>query len=93
LRVPNNRRWKDRWNTNMSIVYRLPLYGGYTARFSAQITNLFNQKHLRLPGGEDRQRYFEEGLLPEHSLTREPMEWLWYYNRPREMYFGIGLEF
>ena len=59
-----------------------------------QIKNLLNNKHLRLPSEEDdKTRYFEEGLMPVHDVTREPLVWNWYSNRPREIYVGIGVEF
>ncbi|MBD3290168.1 TonB-dependent receptor plug domain-containing protein, partial [candidate division KSB1 bacterium] len=97
LRVPNNRRWKDRWNTNMNITKEIELSQSITFNLSVQVKNLFNQKHLRLPGSSDRSndriRYFEEGKLPVHDITLEPLEWNWYYNRPREIYVGMGLEF
>jgi len=92
-RVPNNKRWKDRWNTNMSLMYRINLNKNMKIKLFAQIKNLFNQKHLRLPSGEEnKRRYFEEGKLPEQSLTREPLEWLWYMNTPRQIYYGIAFE-
>jgi len=92
--VPNNRRWKDRWETNMSVIKKIKLLQGMDARLSIQIKNLFNNKHLRLPtGGDNRIRYFQEGLMPVHDITREPLVWSWYTNRPREIYVGVGVEF
>ncbi len=92
-RTPNNVKWKDRWNTNMNIAKTIGLLSGISVKFSMQITNLLNQKHLRLPGGGDRIIYFEEDLLPVHNTTREPTEWSWYSNRPRQIFAGLVLEF
>ncbi len=97
IRVPNNRQWKDRWNTNMNVTKTVKVVGNMNANFSILVKNLFNQKHLRLPGGSstsgDRIRYFEEAELPYHEITREPMVWDWYYNNPREIYLSMALEF
>jgi hypothetical protein len=92
--VPNNKIWKDKWNTNMNVTKRIGLFNGMNIKFSMQIRNLFNQKDLRLPAsGDDRNKYFEEGILPVQELTKEPLMWSWYYNNPREIYFGCSLEF
>jgi hypothetical protein len=91
---PNNMKWKGRWNTNMNVSKKIWLYSGITAKFSLRIRNLFNQKHLRLPSGEDaRIEYFENGILPYHPTTKEPLIWDWYSNQPREIIFGMTLEF
>ena len=90
----NNRRWKDRWNTNVNLSKTFEIYKSITCRMSVQVANLFNQKHLRLPASSAAlTEYFENGLLPVQSTTREPMVWSWYYNHPREAYFGLTFEF
>ncbi len=90
---PNNRKWKDRWSTNMNLSKTFILFGDLKAKFSIQATNLFNQKHLKLPSGSDREEYFENGNLPFNNTTKEPLVWEWYSNRPREIYFGLSLEY
>jgi hypothetical protein len=91
---PNNMKWKDRWNINMSVSKAIPLYGSMRAKLTMQIRNLLNTKHLRLPSGEDdRIEYFESDILPYHNTTRQPLIWDWYTNRPREIYFGMIFDF
>jgi len=92
-RRPNNKRWKDRWNTNMNITKRIDLLGGMQGKLFMQITNLFNNKHLRLFSGDDLIQYTEEGQKPVHKTTKEPLVWNWYTNLPREIYFGMAVEF
>ncbi len=91
---PNNMIWKGRWNTNLSIIKAVSMFEPLLVKFSLQVRNLFNDKHLMLPDGEDAQlEYFESGILPYHNTTREPMVWNWYRNRPREVYLGMVFEF
>jgi len=92
-REPNNRRWKDRWNTNMNISRTIGLFHGMKAKFSANIKNVFNQSHLKRFSGDDLDRYMQEGLKPIQDKTKEPLVWEWYYNLPREIYFGLTFEF
>lgn len=105
--TPLNRRWKDYWNTNVSINKGFDLAGSTRLIFSASIFNLFNQKLLKLPGwdytgGSEHwiQRYHEEGILPYVEMGRAgfkeqvPLEWEWYEMKqlPREIIFGVTLE-
>ena len=93
VRTPDNRRWEDRWSTNMNLSKSFDLFNEVTIKFYLQVTNLFNQKHLRRPTGQALTDYMEEGLLPVHPTTREPMVWEWYSNRPRQTNFGVNVEF
>ena len=92
VRLPDNQRWEDRWTTNLNLSKTVPLASGTMLNVFAQVTNVFNQKHLRLFGGDDLTNYTEEGVLPFHPVTREPEVWNWYVNRPRQAYFGVTLE-
>jgi len=58
-----------------------------------QITNLFNGKHLRLFSGSDLDNYMANGTLPFQSTTKEPTDWNWYTNDPRQIYVGTTIEF
>jgi hypothetical protein len=58
-----------------------------------QVTNLFDNQHLRLFSGTDLDNYLANSTLPFQATTKEPTEWNWYTNRPRQVYFGTTLEF
>ncbi len=91
---PNNMRWKDRWNTNMSLSKQFPLIDGLEAKLFVNVTNVFNNKQLHLlTSEEDKANYFEQGQLPFEATTKEPMVWDWYINNPREIYFGLQIDF
>ncbi len=91
--VPNNQTWEPRWNTNLNLTRVLRLFGDTKVRLFMQVTNLFNQQHLRLFGSTDMRVYQEEGRLPFQATTKEPMEWDWYSNLPRQVIFGTTIEF
>jgi len=92
--LPNNRKWKDRWSTHMNVSKTVRVADFVDAKFYAQIQNVFNQKHLRLLSGDAAMReYFEKGILPYDTTTKEPLVWDWYSNNPREIYFGVSMEF
>ena len=77
----------------MNITKRIDLLGGMQGKLFMQITNLFNNKHLRLFSGDDLIQYMEEDQKPVHATTKEPLVWNWYSNLPREIYFGLAVEF
>lgn len=92
--TPRNRIWKDKWNTNISIAKSINLPAQLRAKVGLQVTNLFNQKHLKLPSSEsDRRRYFEEGRLSYNNVTGEPLIYDWYSNAPRMIIGNFQLEF
>jgi hypothetical protein len=93
VQTPNNMRWQDRWNTNLSVNRTIRLFGGAKVVAFVQVTNLFNSKHLRLFGTTDMRQYQEQGILPFNSITKEPTEWSWYTNLPRQITFGTTIEF
>ena len=93
IKLPNNQRWKDRWNTNLNLARSIRLRENLSMKFFVQVTNLFNSKHLRLFSGTDLDNYMTNGTLPFQSATKEPTEWNWYTNDPRQIYFGTTIEF
>jgi hypothetical protein len=92
---PNNETWKARYQTNIRLARTVNLLSGLQTQLSLNVINLFNQKQLRLPGGQQLVDYMEEGKLPVHPTTGENLEWDWYELRvmPRQVFLGIGFEF
>ena len=93
IKLQNNKRWEDRWNSNVNLTRLVRLYDNLTLKLFVQITNLFNSKHLRMLRGTDLTNYETSGILPFQSTTKEPTEWNWYTNQPRQIYFGTTIEF
>ncbi len=93
VKLPNNRRWDDRWSTNLNLSRRIRMFGLRAIKISLQVTNLFNQKHLRLFSGTTLDNYLTNGILPFQATTKEPTVWNWYTNLPRQIYFGTTIEF
>ena len=93
IKLPNNRRWDDRWNTNLNLSRSVRIHGNLAMKFFLQVTNLFNSRHLRLFSGTDLNNYMTDGTLPFQATTKEPTEWNWYTNDPRQIYFGTTIEF
>jgi len=93
VRMPNNQQWDDRWVTNLNISKSIPLRSGAKLKFFVQVTNLFNNQWLRLFTGNDLDMYNTTGEKPYESTTKEPTEWNWYTNNPRQIYFGTTIEF
>ena len=93
IKLPNNRRWDDRWNTNLNLTRTVRILGNLSMKLFVQVTNLFNSKHLRLFTGTDLDHYMTDGTLPFQATTKEPTEWNWYTNDPRQIYFGTTIEF
>lgn len=93
VKLPNNRRWEDRWNTNLNLTRNIRLLDNLTLKLFLQVTNLFNSRHLRLFSGTELENYITNGTLPFQSTTKEPTEWNWYTNDPRQIYFGTTIEF
>ncbi|MCX6137371.1 MAG: TonB-dependent receptor [Ignavibacteriales bacterium] len=93
VKMPNNQRWKDRWNTNLNLSKSIPLGNGAKMKLYVQVTNLFDDHWLRLFTGNDLDQYMTLGKLPYQPTTKEPTEWNWYTNNPRQTYFGTTIEF
>jgi hypothetical protein len=95
FRMPNNRRWEDRWNTNMTLSRRFRLSEGLSMKVFVQVTNLFNEHHLRqyAEGSSDLVNSMTSGQLPIQATTKEPTVWNYYTNDPRQIYFGTTIEF
>ncbi len=95
IKLPNNRRWEDRWNTNMNISKNIHLADNISFKLFIQVTNLFNEKHLVQfsEGSTSLNNYMANNILPFQSTTKEPTEWNWYTNNPRQIYFGTTVEF
>ncbi|MBD3288986.1 TonB-dependent receptor plug domain-containing protein [candidate division KSB1 bacterium] len=92
---PNNRRWEGYHRTNLRIAKKISLGGYVDAELSIDVQNLFNNKTLRLMGGNDLENYLENGQLPTISRTGEVNEWEIYNinNMPRQIFFGLRLEY
>ena len=97
---PNNEQWKGYYNTNLKLSKRIKVSQNSTIELRMDMFNVFNQKYLRLPGVEygseaDLETYMEYGTLPKTSQTGEDDVWNWYSidQLPRQIYFGIGIEF
>jgi hypothetical protein len=58
-----------------------------------QVTNLFNAQHLRLFSGTTLDNYLTSGQKPFQATTKEPTEWNWYTNQPRQITFSTTIEF
>jgi outer membrane receptor protein involved in Fe transport len=97
IQTPDNRTWDDRWSTNLNLNRTLRITRDITMRLFVQVTNLFNQKHLKLLSNSTSDpaltTYMEEGTLPFNLTTREPAEWSWYTNLPRQVNLGTSIEF
>jgi hypothetical protein len=90
----NNLRWEPRFITNVRLA-RMVRFSNVNFELSLDVINLFNQNQLRLFGGAEMQQYQEEDKLPQHPTTAEPRGWDWYYLQqlPRQIFFGLGVEF
>lgn len=90
----NNKRWEPKMFTNLRVQKAIGVLGIRTL-LSLDVINLFNQKQLRLFGGTEMDNYQLKGIKPFHSTTGEPLEWDWYELDllPRQVFFGVGLEF
>jgi outer membrane receptor protein involved in Fe transport len=93
IRMPNNQQWDDRWVTNLNVSKNILFDGGVKLKFYIQVTNLFNDQWLRLFSGNDLDMYKTIGEKPYQSTTKEPAEWSWYINNPRQIYLGTVVEF
>jgi hypothetical protein len=93
VRMPNNQQWEDRWVTNLNLSKSIPLSTGVKLKFFVQVTNLFDNQWLRLFTGNDLDTYNTTYEKPYQSTTKEPTEWNWYTNNPRQIYFGTTIEF
>ena len=99
FRPPLNRRWKDKWITNLSVNKGISLGGGQRFIVSMKVFNVFNDKWLQLPG--DLDQYHLEGKLPTLTLgygdyTEEVDNvWRWYElaQLPREVFFELSFEY
>ena len=92
---PNNETWKPRYLTNLRISKVVEFIQGLRTEVSINVNNLFNNKQLVLPSGQNLVDYMEEGKLWVHPVTKEDLEWEWYELTllPRQIFFGISLEF
>ena len=97
IQIPNNRRWFDRWNTNLNLSRSFALRENMKLKLFVQVTNLFNTMDLRLftnaTASKDLDNYMTYKTLPYQATTKEPTVWNYYTNLPRQMYFGATLEF
>jgi hypothetical protein len=92
---PLNQTWKPFNRTNIRLSKRIPMTSGLNAELTMDVINLFNNKRLRRPGGDDLERYMENGELPIHPQTKETLEWTIYdfSTLPREIFFGVRFLF
>jgi len=93
-RIPLNNTWQSSWNTNLNISKTISPLDDMKLKFFIQVTNLFNNKNLKyITSATSRDLYMQEGTLPFQNTTGEPMEWSWYSNLPRQIYFGMTIEY
>ena len=93
---PNNRRWKPYHNTNLRISKAIGLVGSSEIEFSVDVHNVLNTNRIRFPTSQDALvAYHEEDQLPVNPTTGEESEWDWYdlVQLPRQMFFGVQLNF
>ena len=90
----NNKRWDPKSFSNMKIQKAVDLFGIRTL-LTMDVLNVFNQRHLKLFGGTDMDNFQLNGVKPVHPTTGEELVWEWYELDllPRQIFFGIGLEF
>lgn len=102
FQAPLNRRWKDQWNTNLSLIKGFSIGQEQRVYLAVKIFNLFNDQWLRLPAaGSARDQYELEGILPTISVGYDEFQedvdnvWSWYElaQLPREVLFEIGFQF
>jgi hypothetical protein len=91
--VPYNMTWQDAWSTNLNLNKNFNIDNTIKLKFYMQVTNVFNNKNLKfLTNSTDLNTYMEQGILPYQTLTKEPQEWSWYTNLPRQIVFGTTVE-
>ncbi len=92
---PNNMTWKPFYSTNIKVSKMIKLFGSLRTELKVTAINAFNNKQLRLLSGSQLADYMEYGKLPNQSVSGEPDVWNWYEQSllPRQIHFGIGLEF
>jgi hypothetical protein len=85
--------WQDAWSTNLNLNKNFNIDNTIKLKFYMQVTNVFNNKNLKfLTNSTDLNTYMEQGILPYQTLTKEPQEWSWYTNLPRQIVFGTTVE-
>ena len=92
---PNNMTWDPRYVTNLRFAKTVPLFSTLRSIWSVEVRNVFNNKQLRLLSGQNLVDYEEYGTLPKVAISGEDDVWSWYYPNltPRQIYFGVTLEF
>ncbi len=90
---PLNQQWEPYKLTNIRIAKGIKLPGKMRLELRVDIINLFNSKRLRMLGGDDLRLYKEGGILPVHPQTGENLEWTWYADLPRQIFYELSLEF
>jgi hypothetical protein len=93
---PLNRRWEAHTRTNLRLVKGLNFIKPFRTELGIEVRNLFNNKDLNRPGGQDLENYLKTGDLWNDSTSGEPDEWGWYNmntNEPRQIYVLLNFDF
>ena len=103
---PLNRSWKPYHRTNARLSKRFELVGGMKGEFAIDIHNVFNNKILKLFGGQDLFNYIEKGEMPVIKASYltpdgasaewvEPNQWTIYRPdlNPRELFFSLSIDY
>ena len=103
---PLNRSWEPYHRTNARLSKRFELVGGMKGEFAIDIHNVFNNKILKLFGGQDLFNYIEKGEMPVIKASYqtpdgasaewvEPNQWTIYRPdlNPRELFFSLSIDY
>ena len=103
---PLNRSWKPYHRTNARLSKHFELLGGMKGEFALDIHNVFNNKILKLFGGQDLFNYIEKGEMPVIKASYqtpdgasaewvEPNQWTIYRPdlNPRELFFSLSIDY
>ena len=103
---PRNQSWKPFYKTNLTLSKGFKALLGNKLIFQVEVINLFNNKILNLPSGQNLVNYMEYGELPhveynyktkdgDTKVWREVNEWGIYRRdlMPREIFFGLRYDF
>ncbi len=103
---PLNRSWKPYHRTNLRLSKRFGLAGEMKGEFALDVHNVFNNKILKLFGGQDLFNYIEKGEMPVLKATYltpdgasaewvEPNQWTIYRPdlNPRELFFSLSIDY
>ena len=91
----NNRRWESLFRSNLRLTKSFS-FMGVRPEIGIQVYNLFNNKFLNRPDGEELKNYLLTGELWNDEWSGTPDEWNWYsmsLTPPRQIYLTLALNF